>query len=81
MGSTVANIMAAVTIMVIAIGTIVVVGIMMDSTVTIGSVAETAENFTAAIVSMEEPQCVAAVPSTVAVEVMAADTGNRGFFA
>jgi hypothetical protein len=61
------------------------IGIMADSTVTIGSVAEAmtgsvadfAEvmNFTAAMASMEEAQSVAVA------EAMAADTGNRSFFA
>jgi len=78
------------------------IGIMADSTVTIGSVAEAtigsvadfAEvmNFTAAMASMEEAQSVAVVASTVAkvtvvavstavAEAMAADIGNRSFFA
>jgi hypothetical protein len=71
------------------------IGIMADSTVTIGSVADSAEvmNFTAAMASMEEAQSVAVVDSTVVAKVtvvavstavaeaMAADTGNRGFFA
>ena len=72
-----------------------VIGIMADSTVTIGSVADSAEvmNFTVAIASMEEAQSVAVAASTVVAKVtvaavstavaeaMAADIGNRSFFA
>jgi hypothetical protein len=69
--------------MVMAIGIIVVVGIVAGSTATRGSMVATAEamNFTAATASMAEARSAVVAASTAVAEVMEADTGNRSFFA